>query len=303
LFGDREKEVFERILQKQAGFCGLELLAYCMMSNHFHILVRVPARCEISDEELLRRYRILYGGEHCPFSAPSPEVLEELLRDDSEEGQEWRERVTARMHDLQVFMRELKQRFGIWYNHQHQNKGTLWGSRFKSTLVEDEKEALSTVAAYIDLNPVRAQIVDDPAEYRHSSYGRAMGGDRRWRNAYEGIYFRDWSSLIESYNMVLYGKGEQVKGEISKDQGVIDPEKARRIIENKGKLPLSQALRLRVRYFTDGAAIGSKAYLEELGQTWKQEHNLGRKHFAHPMQSAYWNDLRSYRNLKVRPVG
>jgi putative transposase len=50
----------------------------------------------------------------------------------------------------------------------------LWEETFKSVIVEDGLAA-RTMAACIDLNPVRAGMVDDPAEYRWSSYGEAMG--------------------------------------------------------------------------------------------------------------------------------
>jgi REP element-mobilizing transposase RayT len=46
-----------------SDFCGVQILTYCILSNHFHVLVRVPASTasgqEISDEELLRRFRVL----------------------------------------------------------------------------------------------------------------------------------------------------------------------------------------------------------------------------------------------------
>ena len=129
--------MFLRMLGKQAGFCGVEVLAYCVMSNHFHLMVKVPEPQAISDDELLRRYRLLYDEKNCPPSSPRPQVLEGLLRADEREGRELRERILARMHDLGVFMRELKQRFGIWYNHRHENRGTLWAERFRSTIVEE----------------------------------------------------------------------------------------------------------------------------------------------------------------------
>ena len=53
--------------------------------------------------------------------------------------------------DLSVFMKELKQRMTIAYNHSSGRSGTLWEGRFKCTLVH-YGEALRTVAAYIDLN-------------------------------------------------------------------------------------------------------------------------------------------------------
>ena len=68
------------------------------------------------------------------------------------------------MGDVSAFMKELKQRFSIWFNRSHKRFGTLWAERFKSVLIENAASALRTVAAYIDLNPVRAGLVEDPKE-------------------------------------------------------------------------------------------------------------------------------------------
>jgi len=304
LFDDEAKERFLKILRKQAGFCGVDVMAFCVMDNHFHLLVAVPEECEIPDSELLRRYRLLYDAEHCPPSAPLPDVLASLLERNDEEGQLLRQRLLARMHDLSAFVRELKQRFGIWYNHRHGNRGTIWADRFNSVIVEATKEALSTVAAYIDLNPVRAGLVVNPVEYRYSSYARAVVGNREAQRGYERVFCLSarWRSVQQSYNLILYGKGERSKGTLGKDFGRIDPEVARRVIENKGKLPLSDVLRLRVRYFTAGTAIGSALFLKEVGADIRQRHGLERKRDAYPMRLGEWGDLRSFRNLQVRPV-
>ena len=84
-------------------------------------------------------------------------------------------RYTYRMHDLSEFMKTLMQRFTQWFNRTHQRTGNLWEDAFKSVIVEDGVAA-KTMAAYIDLNPVRAGMVKDPADYRWSSYGEAIGG-------------------------------------------------------------------------------------------------------------------------------
>lgn len=310
LFDDEAKGQFLKLLRKQAGFCGVDVLAYCVMGNHFHLLVAVPTvptvpeGREIPDSELLRRYRLLYNAKHCPPSAPLPDVLASLLEKNDEEGQQLRTRLLARMHDLSAFVRELKQRFGIWYNHRHGNKGTIWADRFNSVIVESTQEALSTVAAYIDLNPVRAELVGDPADYRYSSYGRAVVGNREARRGYERVFCLSarWKSVLQSYNLILYGKGYASKGVEGKDRGRIDPEIVQRVLENKGKLPLSDVLRLRVRYFTAGTAIGSAAFLREIGAEMSARHGLERKRDAYPMRSGEWGDLQSFRNLQVRPV-
>jgi len=304
LFDDEGKAVFVEMLRKQAGFCGVDVLAYCVMGNHFHLLVAVPEDVEITDTELLRRYRLLYSEKGCPPSSASPTVLAKLLEANDEEGQALRGRILARMHDLSVFMRELKQRFGIWYNHRYQNKGTIWAKRFTSVVVESSREALSTVAAYIDLNSVRAELVDDPEDYGFSSFGAAMQGSRKARAGYQAVFGGEvtWSELLPDYRGILYGKGMMSKGSIGKDQGRIAPERADRVLSKEGKLPLSDVLRARVRYFTAGTAIGSDAFLLSVGGQWSERHGLDRKRHAYPMRCAEWGGLRSFRNLQVDPV-
>ena len=104
-------------------------------------------------------------------------------------------RFTYRMHDLSEFMKGLLIRFTRWFNRVHSRSGTLWEERFKSVIVESGV-ASRTMAAYIDLNPVRAGMVKDPADYRWSSYGEAVGGGKKGngKKAREGLvraYFCD----------------------------------------------------------------------------------------------------------------
>ena len=75
-------------------------------------------------------------------------------------------------------MKGLLQRFTQWFNRAHTRTGTLWEDRFKSVIVEDGVAA-RTISAYIDLNPVRAGMLKDPADYRWSSYGEALGGGKK----------------------------------------------------------------------------------------------------------------------------
>ena len=84
------------------------------------------------------------------------------------------ERFTCRMYDLSKFMKTLLQRFTRWHSSRAKRCGNLWEETFKSVVVEGGL-ASKTIAAYIDLNPVRAGMEQDPAEYRWSSYGEGMG--------------------------------------------------------------------------------------------------------------------------------
>jgi hypothetical protein len=101
--------------------------------------------------------------------------LEKSLKEGDADTLLVRERLLARMHDLSEFMKTVKQRFSIWYNRNHGNRrGTLWMERFKSVLVEGKGNPLQTMAAYIDLNPVRAGLVEDPKDYRFCGYAEAV---------------------------------------------------------------------------------------------------------------------------------
>ncbi len=65
---------------------------------------------------------------------------------------------------------------GPWHL-RNERTGTLREGRYKSVSVQDEANALRTMATYIDLNPVRAGLTDDPGSYRWSGCAEAMTGD------------------------------------------------------------------------------------------------------------------------------
>jgi hypothetical protein len=126
---------------------------------------------------------------------------------------EIRERYLRRMWDISLFMKTLKQRFTQWFNRKHRRKGTLWEDRFRSVLVQAAGEPLAAMATYIDLNPIRANMVEDPKDYRWSGYGAAMGGDGK---AIDGIREIEQAAkntvaeglgVLEAYRVMLYGRG------------------------------------------------------------------------------------------------
>ncbi len=186
---DTRREGFRELLGRVVGFCGVEVLTYCFMENHFHLLVRVPGEVgEIDDEELLRRAALLYGAP--PSRGRQPLSLAgirgALERGTAEEREAMRSLLIGRMGSLPMFVKILKQRFSLRYNREHGRLGTLWEGPFRSVLVEPTHRALSVVGAYIDLNPVRAGIVEDPKDYRFSGYGEAVELEKAWAVEREG---------------------------------------------------------------------------------------------------------------------
>jgi hypothetical protein len=202
-------------------------------------------------------------------------------------------------------MKTLKQRFSVWFNRTHKRYGTLWSERFKSVLVEACPRALATVAAYIDLNPVRAQLVQDPKDYRYSGYAEALGeGNDRIREGFCSLMeSKDWRYVLREYRMVVFGKGSEAKFDGSK-AGSIPWEKATKVLNEGGRLPMATALRCRVRYFTDGAVLGSQVFVADVLRRYQEATGRRRKQTKpKTMSGADWAGLTTLRGLRNSPFG
>ena len=279
-FGGREREVLRKMIWQVAEFSGVRVITYAVMKNHFHLFVEVPGERSVSDEELVRRYRILYP-RPTAWQPMSADVLAEHLASGSSEGRDLRKALLGRMHDISYLMKTLKQRFSIWFNGSRERFGPVWADRFKSVLVEGDRWALRTVAAYIDLNAVRAGLVKDPKDYRFCGYGEAVGGGRLAR---AGLSIVDFD--LAGYRQTLYGTGAGAREEkvsLSREEAV------RVLMKEKGKLPLSVVLRCRVRYFTDGMVLGSPDFVNERIQSEEGAEKRSRK--AHAMLGSDWGGL------------
>jgi len=295
LFGSRDKEVLRKMLWQVAEFSGVEVLTYALMSNHFHVLVRVPVESgEIADAELVRRYRVLYP-KPTRYQVISPKRLETSLQAGGEEAEALRRSLLARMGDVSVFMKTLKQRFSVWFNRTHGRFGTLWAERFKSVLVEGRGNPLQTMAAYIDLNPVRAGLVADPKDYRYCGYGEAVaegaGVVRRARDGLRQVWADHDDDPLRAHRGLMFAKGAS-DASISRDAAV-------RVLEREGAvLPKATVLRCRVRYFTEGGILGSARFVAEFVDEWQRER--GRKYPPRPnaMRGADWGDLSVLRGLR-----
>ena len=237
------------------------------MSNHFHILVRVPEQGTVSDAELLRRYKVLYP-KPTPWATLQIEIMEATLKDGGKDAQDIRDSLLRRMNDLSEFMKTFKHRFAVWFNKSHQRFGHLWAERFTSTIVEGNHHfALQTVAAYIDLNPVRAGMVKDPKDYHWSGYGEAIGANNKKLIAGLRTVLPDGDKLgddavLAAYRIRLFAKGSgQKRGDPNATKiGVTDLDK---VVEDGGVLSVSERLQTRKSWFTWGAVIGGKEFVAE----------------------------------------
>lgn len=321
VFGDEEREAFRMFMRMYSAFCHVKILAYCVMSNHFHILLEIPPKPAggLSDGELLER---LSGINSKAFVAT---VEQELARARAEENDEWaaeiHARFTYRMHDLSEFMKTVLQRFTRWFNRKHERTGTLWEARYKSVIVESGVAA-RTMAAYIDLNPVRAGMVSDPAEYRWSSYGEAVGGGKKGigKRAREGLVracmshrgvgfdAERWKEVSRIYRRAMgLALGRKSGGTEAGTQRAVAKNTAEMLAskDNETVLPdlgMAKMLRCRIRYFTDGAVIGSKEFVNEAFAGARERFTKKRKDGARRLKGsgkAASGTLWSLRDLRV----
>jgi len=178
--------------------------------------------------------------------------------------------------------------------------GTLWADRFKSVLVEGSGNPLQTMAAYIDLNSVRAGLVEDPKDYRFCGYAEAVAGAS---SAVRGLK-RIWADHdpdprgpLRAHRLLLFGKGASATS--GGKATVIGRDKALEVLEREdGALPRATLLRCRVRYFSDGAILGSAEFVRGFTGAWQRERGRKRPPKVNPLVGGDWGDLVVIQSLR-----
>ena len=232
-----DKNIFVKLIQHFSLIYFTEILGFCVMDNHFHILLRMHTKSEFSDEEIEKRHALYYGKD-CFFDKRQIPLLRQ------------------RWENLSEFMRDLKSAFTRDYNKKYDRRGTLWGERFKSTLVQDGAPLLNCLA-YIDLNPVRAGIVKRPENYRWNSLNYLMRNvdSSTWlslntgSSQYEGISLGE---KIEKYRTFLYEAS--ALADLHKNSSKKERKRYQRFSKHHRFLN-------RTRYFSDSLIIGSLEFV------------------------------------------
>jgi len=308
VLGADEKEKFRKLLRAVESFSGVHVLTYAILDNHFHILLEVPEPEPVSDEELLRRLGFLYESDQISRIADWIKGYREVGEDAAADLV--KARYLCRMYDLSEFVKTLKQKYTQWHNKRQGRKGTLWEERFKSIMIQPDRaregqwdNALLTMAAYIDLNAVRAGIVTDPKDYRYGGYGEACGGSGQAREGIGRLFASyghkdsQWETVGGLYRQQLFERGQQTERKAG-----FSPEAVKAVLDSDGKLTLAQALRCRVRYFSDGVVLGSKAFVEDVFQRNRDQFGLKRKSGARMLRRAEAGDLCTMRDLRLEAI-
>jgi len=243
VLGDVEKDYLLVLLKRLSSLYFAEIIGFCIMGNHFHLLCRMHLGKDYTDQDIRERYKAF-------FETQTDEKDRELTDD---QVQRFREK----WEDLSEFVKDVKQGFSRFYNKRHNRRGFFWSERFKSVIV-DNGDTLVNCLAYIDLNPVRAEMVEKPEDYRWSSIGYHVQRDNQ--DSFLSLDFglaefghKNGNERLSHYRRFLYGKGNISDG------------------DQEGAFELSEfdRFRYRTRYFIDSGIIGSKEFVDRVYQQFK----------------------------------
>jgi REP element-mobilizing transposase RayT len=153
------RDWIEHRFAKLATVFAIDLLAYAIMSNHYHVVVMVDANRaqQWSDDEVVARWATL-------FQVPEGFHRGECIP-------EWRNRLSS----ISWYMRCINEPLARWANREDQCTGRFWEGRFKSQALLDDL-ALLKCMTYVDLNPVRAGLATTVTASAHTSICARMAG-------------------------------------------------------------------------------------------------------------------------------
>ncbi len=231
---DVENEFLASLIRRLSAVYFAEVIGFCLMGTHVHLLVRMHPSTEFTDDEMKRRFKLYYGDD-----------------DKRELAQGQIPSLRLKWSSLSEYMKEIKQGFSRFYNKLHNRKGFFWSERFKSVIVENG-DTLINCLAYIDLNPVRAGIVKRPEEYRFYSVGYHLqtGNRDRFLSLDFGLAefgVKDEKDRLNYYRKFVYEKGDLDGLEKEQDRNF--------------QLNQMDRFRYRTRYFSDSGIIGTKAFV------------------------------------------
>ena len=157
----------EKLILDQAQIYCIDIAAYAVMSNHFHVILHInQARARsLTNLEVVQRWHQLYAGTLLSQKYERGKELSESQQAILDERiEEWRDRLMS----ISWFMRRLNETVARLANEEDQCSGHFWEGRFKSQALLDEK-ALAACMAYVDLNPVRAAMAKTPEASGYTS--------------------------------------------------------------------------------------------------------------------------------------
>ncbi|MEN8246525.1 MAG: transposase [Thermodesulfobacteriota bacterium] len=266
--GDVEKDFLLDLIKRMSKLYMTEILGFCLMGNHFHLLVKMLPDSDFSDADIKKRCQWFYGEEYV-FPVDNMSYFR------------------TKLSSLSEFVRDIKVNFTRYYNKRNKRRGYFWGDRFKSVIV-DKGETLVNCLAYIDLNPLRAGITKRPEEYRWSSIGYHMQTNNKDKFLSTDFGFKEFNvnnekERVRRYRKYMYHAGSINRPEKNKIK-VIDPRILKKEKRKDFQITQASRLRYRTRYFTDSGIIGSKEFVSKHYQQFKHLFQSKNEKIPKPIQ-------------------
>ena len=252
-FDHRRQWIEDRLVTLSQIFA-IDLLAYAVMSNHYHVVVRINIEKSTcwSDTDVIERWRQIY-------SVPDANVPQKSI-------DLWR----SRLSDLSWYMRCINEKLARRANREDQCKGRFWEGRFKSQALLDET-ALIKCMAYVDLNPIRAKVALTPESSEHTSIRSRVTGETGHLLPFASDNNTRQPSIpmrYENYLILVDGTGRALQ---SGKRGTISADMAP-ILARMGVEPAGWVWEMeyygRWYYRAVGSFDSLQRYCEHLGQKW-----------------------------------
>ncbi|MCF6317766.1 MAG: transposase [Proteobacteria bacterium] len=163
-FGHRRQWIVDRMMFLCDVFA-IDICSYSVMSNHYHIVLKVSGNKIWTTDQTLKTWNKLYN---------LPYLCEKYLRGEIHTKAEQKQvkkmakKYRKRLMNISWFMKCLNEYIAVKANAEDNVKGHFWESRFKSQALLDER-ALLTCMAYVDLNPIRAAMAQTPETSDYTS--------------------------------------------------------------------------------------------------------------------------------------
>lgn len=269
----RKPWVVER-LKELAAIFAIEVCAYAVMSNHYHVVLHIDTGQgkNWSGREVLRRWTQLFDGPVLVqrFLADHP-----LAKAEQEKVDDFVTEYRQRLMSISWFMRCLNEHLARRANAEDECRGRFWEGRFKSQALLDEAALLSCMV-YVDLNPVRAGAADRPETSDFTSIQERI---RQWQNRGSESWLKPLETQSKRDDGVMpfaltdYFELTDWSGRAIRDhkRGVI-PGQLPPILQRLGMNPDEWLKTMRLhgnRFFLGiGCLRNLQAFAERLGQSW-----------------------------------
>jgi len=217
-----QQKLLNTILFYVSAYC-CELAAHIIMGNHYHLILFIEEFKELSRSELESRAKLLYGNRA-------------ELKTHSWSDEAWNQ-FNCKLFDLSALMQHINAEYAKWFNKHFDRRGHFWADRYKNPELLDQR-ALQECLLYVELNAVRAGLVQHPEQWKFSSaWARWKGCDHDLMQLEKIFPEIQPEKALSTYRFLLGQRGA--------------------VGSSKAKLAGWNGLFLmRLRFFTDGLALG-----------------------------------------------